>query len=1074
MPFLYTLHIAINEYHPNSIVRSLEGCIRDIDRMKVLLKRLYPQRPEDHTTALVNEQATYSNIIQAIRALSAKAISGDTILIQYSGHGSYNKSAEAFRRIDSKQQDETLVCYDSRLPGRYDLADKELGVLFSEFSEGVDIVFIADCCFSGTLTRSGGEEATSYRFTPGRRDEPRPLETYLDAWFTHQADGTVHVPERPHIVLSSCDRDQVAFEKFKHGLFTYHLLEILERSRGRITYADLFQRVRSKVAQSRVNRTPQTPTFEVVGYFNCNRYFLGAEAVHKNSFFVHHKDGAWQMEYGAVHGLHINPDDKAPISLSLTRVNAAPGREEPAIPATIEAVMMNYSRLNIEQPVPPKTQFWADVVSLPKPNLCFLLDGDIELQERFNELFLNTSPFFEIHHIPERCKYVIGLESRRILIRHRFTGQLIAGLEGAFESCVQDIGSLLVKIEHWERIAAVENPALPGEPELGLSVVLADGRVFQDKNIHLDYSGSNIPFRILANNATGRDLFIALIQLNRNYWIKSWLPGNTELKNAETDIELRHDQFLIAGDASESTVIFKLIASTQPIDTFLLEQEALPGFGKVESINRRRDTEQGAQNNGNGTKNSEYWFTQTVTVKIVRQAGTLDRGIHQGGLSLQPNPTLSGRVSIGTAGNYTRSVRGFDGISAKLKMQGLNLLALREQQPAAIHLLDLQTDASGRIDTPLELRLEPGLSGNNWVLPVAHDGEFILPFGQTQQEPDGGIAISIGQLPTLSESENTRSLGRALVFGLLKVGLGLEQTTFQLRVVDYDAEPARYISGATAVRARVASAQNICLVVHGLFGNTGEEADMLRSLYENGHFDLVLAFDYENLNTGVTEIALRLKDALDAVGLRHADGKHLTVVAHSLGGLVCRYWIENLAREEDTVNRLLLIGTPNRGTLWSKSATWANWLNVALAMALNGVSGPAGAVIQWVQRALAVVTPLAFTTLRDMAPFSELMQQLAGNNAPAHTKYFVLAGDAQALRSAESQGVFNRLLLKLGETAGDWIYANEASDLFATVESQRNLPFPVNTAIRAAHHFGYFGEAGKEWVKDVITKTEMP
>jgi hypothetical protein len=143
-------------------------------------------------------------------------------------------------------------------------------------------------------------------------------------------------------------------------------------------------------------------------------------------------------------------------------------------------------------------------------------------------------------------------------------------------------------------------------------------------------------------------------------------------------------------------------------------------------------------------------------------------------------------------------------------------------------------------------------------------------------------------------------------------------------------------------------------------------------------------------------------------------------------------------------------------------------------MALNGVSGPAGAVIQWVQRALAVVTPLAFTTLRDMAPFSELMQQLAGNNAPAHTKYFVLAGDAQALRSAESQGVFNRLLLKLGETAGDWIYASEPSDLFATVESQRNLPFPANTEIRAAHHFGYFGEAGKDWVKDVITKTEMP
>ena len=108
---------------------------------------------------LINEAATREAIIKAFRNhLTKQAKAGDTVLFYYAGHGSYTPTAIPFTKFDSLANDETFVCYDSRLAGKHDLADKEMAVLLSEIAADVHTVVLADSCHSASVTRTGIEE----------------------------------------------------------------------------------------------------------------------------------------------------------------------------------------------------------------------------------------------------------------------------------------------------------------------------------------------------------------------------------------------------------------------------------------------------------------------------------------------------------------------------------------------------------------------------------------------------------------------------------------------------------------------------------------------------------------------------------------------------------------------------------------------------------------------------------------------------------------------------------------------------------------------------------------------------
>jgi len=270
---IHALLIGINDYHPKSNVSSLEGCVNDVHRMESYIKTYYKDlKPK--IKILTNEEATRNNIIENFNSeLADKVKDNDVAFFYYSGHGSYNLPAKEFKKFDSRNQDETLVCYDSRLKGKYDLADKELAVLISKIQEGAEIIVMVDACHSGSITRTLAQRSYKRKFAKNSEsDKPRPLKTYLaedDQYYFKQfkKNGSLKIPMARHIALSACGRLEEAIEYPEgSGLFTNQILELLNKNQN-LSYASLFSVIRNKVSSE---YRAQNPELDPVNGFNPN------------------------------------------------------------------------------------------------------------------------------------------------------------------------------------------------------------------------------------------------------------------------------------------------------------------------------------------------------------------------------------------------------------------------------------------------------------------------------------------------------------------------------------------------------------------------------------------------------------------------------------------------------------------------------------------------------------------------------------------------------------------------------------------------------------------------------------
>jgi uncharacterized caspase-like protein len=128
-----------------------------------------------HIRSLQNERATRASIIAGFREHLASAGKDDVALFYYCGHGSQEPAPEEFWHLEPDRMDETLVCYDSRQPGQWDLADKELGKLINDLaSRAGRVLVILDCCHSGSGTH-GEDEIIHWT-----AKDDSPLNSFLD------------------------------------------------------------------------------------------------------------------------------------------------------------------------------------------------------------------------------------------------------------------------------------------------------------------------------------------------------------------------------------------------------------------------------------------------------------------------------------------------------------------------------------------------------------------------------------------------------------------------------------------------------------------------------------------------------------------------------------------------------------------------------------------------------------------------------------------------------------------------------------------------------------------------------
>jgi pimeloyl-ACP methyl ester carboxylesterase len=364
--------------------------------------------------------------------------------------------------------------------------------------------------------------------------------------------------------------------------------------------------------------------------------------------------------------------------------------------------------------------------------------------------------------------------------------------------------------------------------------------------------------------------------------------------------------------------------------------------------------------------------------------------------------------------------------------------------------------------SPLRVHLQIPLDGHAEILPFAFDGEFYIPLGYAVS--DGGkTLVELQRLPTpVSEKERSLTGSIRILFQKLVVGpfgLGYDYPVLSVASLASNRKVS-YEHDADNVKGQVAAAQRILVCVHGIIGDTRA---MAASLLAANSADLVLAFDYENINTTIEENAQLLKERLAASGLGPGHGKTVQIVAHSMGGLIARWFIEKLGGN-DVVQSLVAAGTPQDGSPWPNVE---GFIGATTSLVLNNLTA-----IAWQAKALGFFVRQARSldkALPEIRVGSDFLKLLAQCGDPK-VRYTFLAGNTSKQKPSvpaandpwyqwltESVSISD-LLHRILSVA----FFNEPNDIAVSVKSATNVaaqrqPPPV-VYETACDHLTYFAD----------------
>lgn len=1080
---IYGLIVGINKY---PTINQLSGAVADAQAMYRFLMEKYRDWSPD-ILMLTDEQATRAKIIDAFRTHLAKAGAGDTAFFHFSGHGSREQSPEEFRIFFPEGKNETLVCYDSRSAGSFDLADKELAVLLHELDRNSPhIVVSLDCCHSGSGTRKSIKQVTPRQAE--RDGNTRPLESYLDGYFSDmlRRENKITIPPSRHILLSACRNTELAWERVgNQGVFTSTLLETLEATDIQISYAELFTKVSLKIQKD----TNQHPQFEVYGGANAYDMFMTgspmASMVKLKVFYDTLKGDCWKINSGALQGMPV--DHTQPITLQI--YNEA---QQPVAKAEVSTINQNDSKITVtEGDIDTSIIYEANFTSIPELKIPIYLSS---LPDNFSHII--PSALFEVVDEEEQGIYMLeltgssGKEQYRII--HRLSNKIIT--ESSNSAYVNEC---LVKIARWETLRRLRNSKTKFNPsDLDIQFDLLAG---ENSRQSTRLSGNELSFNIrkgadgndelywyelFAENKTPRDLYVALLAISSLYGIYhvnyKKIPAG---QRAIMSFEDRSDFLSFSPeekDDIESIILFKFIASTQEINTTPLIQNDFS-----ENRSRKHDTRASksageelqdrfgrALKRGSIVSQEDDWFTQDLTLRLVREESqvgsqkevTLSNGL----IKIKPHGYLKASVNFGQVNPSSRDAANRDAIFAQTALdKGLPLFNLlgksRSTQPAELlELSDIQGDVS--MEQPLQIEISAGLGADEILLPVTFDGEDLLVVGSSYTDTNGQTQIAIHELPEEQQNAKSRNIGRAIKLCFFKLALRkAPDDLFLLRWVDYsNGKPERRTDN---LAEKVASAKNIILAVHGIIGDTENIITFLQPLthtHKADGYDLVLSFDYENLNTPIGEIAQHLKKQLMDVGFKENDQKELTILSHSMGGLVSRYLIE---REDGGkwINKLIMAGTPNGGSPFGEVPGYLQLVKTILTVGLGSAFfAPylawAGGLIVALEKSKDLTI-----TLSQMKPNSDFMRELSAAGDP-HVRYYAIAGDITHYEQ-QSDKAIARMMEKMLLRFGNFFSGKDANDIAVKTDDILRInvhrePAPVFERV-PCHHLNYFEhEAG--------------
>ena len=1133
---IFALLVGIDAY--KEPVRPLNGCKNDIQAFESFLKARVPNDLLSIRT-LLDGQAERQAIINGFRNHLQQASQEDLALFYFSGHGSQEQAPQEFWHVESDRLNETLVCYDSRLPGGHDLADKELALLIREVSDsGAQVVVILDSCHSGNATRAFGVEGIR-RATTDQRS--RPLDTYLEGSITSLSgsggslSGWATPPAGAHLLLAACRSDEFAREKPldegpHRGVFSYFILEALAMGGRMPTYKEAFKRVE---AQVRSHVLYQTPQLESVQSSLLNEPFFGGMVVDLPPYFTLRNDlhEGWVLDGGSVHGIPRNRGEETTHLIFFE--DTATGedlrdRTKALGTARITEVGPSQSRVQVasdrDQAIDLDKTYKAVISLLPVPRLGVHAIGIEEGVSLLEQEDSGDSPYIKFV-APERAEIIVealqehnsGTSFYRIR-RVSETHPLTVDVHGHTADSAREVVETLEHIARWLTIYRLRNAnsSISDAIQMDVYVQGPEGKKIpvDHHSLDLDYlwqqgQWHKPHFWIKLTNASEQKLYCSFLALTQSFGIHDpGLLSNQEIQPSSTVWAYGGnpipaailDKYYQQGVTSYQDTL-KLFVSTSSFDSTIGLQDDLEdviflvhsveggslntGYWKPKSsgskspapvMNTLDRAFQYAHTRHVGDDAQDElvdWTTQDLAITIHRPREdakiTSGKTVSLGRvLEILPHSKVQARVRLATEPDASRDVGGRR-LPQWLRddpgfVQPFPLSNYPTRGGASevnvIELADVHEYESVTSEEPLILRIGTQLDTQEHVLAVGFDPETesYIPLG-VGQDDKGATAIRLERLPT---PEGTRSLASAIRVYLHKViskplGLAFPYPVLSGALPD-DMSTFRYEEEPNRVADLVRGADRVLVAVHGIIGDTRSLVGSLLPFAHPGDaepslYDLVLAFDYESLNTSIEGNARSLKECLIDVGLGPGHSKTVHIVAHSMGGLISRWMIEREGGSS-MIEHLVMAGTPNGGSPWP---TVQDWAMAAVGFGLN-LLGTAPWPLQALGGLLGLIEKIDHP-LDQMKPGSDLLKTLQSSEDPG-TRYTSIMGDVTAHDASERieqrARVAKRVLRKAASTA----FLNDPNDVAVGAESMQSLPESWDERVASesvyCDHFTYF------------------
>lgn len=622
-------------------------------------------------------------------------------------------------------------------------------------------------------------------------------------------------------------------------------------------------------------------------------------------------------------------------------------------------------------------------------------------------------------------------------------------------------------------------------------------------------------FRLSITNSTVVPLWVTAAYLGFDYSIganyfspmevapgkEAWLQfinGGLTTEVIKTRVDAKY-QLL---GYNEITEYLKLFIATDKVPTDSFEQEGVE-LAKVQAkgLKKSFSLRTLGDDDGAGTTSKIAWQAETIGIKTIRPQNEIAIEPNQPtslkGFTIASHKLLQSKVII-TSSIVSSGVSDYvsNTLSSKAMPQPSDTILPPHlaNQNSYLEPFDLVADGTrtGKImdvlelfdankqvvtkDDPLVIQRDATRStDDSSVIPIGYDASTKLYYPLGYMDKKGNIIIDT--LPDETPSDSV--ITQRSFFGSIKIyfqkvigqklGFGYTYPRLAKPEVDETLSVKYDITDAKIIKEAVTAADIVLLFIHGIIGDTEGMVKCIKTPLDNigntlqkDDKTVVLSFDYENLNTPIEETAADLKKKLEAVGLKDGEPKKLIIIAHSMGGLVSRWFIEK-AGGDKVVKQLIMLGTPNNGTPWTNVGDLAETL---LTYAING----SAFLKPWmlVLNGLGKLVDTVQYTFKQMDSEKGIYKVLNAGG-PAEVSYTIIMGNTQKIivnyddtatlisrlfKRLKRHGAYDALDLVLFRKPNDIAVADESiSNLSVTTSAWTNKPVVFEVA---CDHLNYF------------------